>query len=148
VCIQVPEAIRKCQRAGVTVRMVTGDNINTARSIAVKCGILNKGDSDPLAVLEGKDFNSKIRESPDGPVSGITGNLVCVLNALLIIHGKKAPYMPPVNECWFTRFLLCFSLLFSCFYLLKLKLIHSVHILLVLFSAGHCYSHDNSNSPS
>uniref|UniRef100_A0A9J7X8Y2 P-type Ca(2+) transporter n=1 Tax=Cyprinus carpio carpio TaxID=630221 RepID=A0A9J7X8Y2_CYPCA len=28
---EVPEAIRKCQRAGITVRMVTGDNINTAR---------------------------------------------------------------------------------------------------------------------
>ena len=29
---EVPEAIRQCQRAGITVRMVTGDNINTARS--------------------------------------------------------------------------------------------------------------------
>ena len=28
---EVPEAIRQCQRAGITVRMVTGDNINTAR---------------------------------------------------------------------------------------------------------------------
>ncbi|KGL97203.1 Plasma membrane calcium-transporting ATPase 2, partial [Charadrius vociferus] len=36
---EVPEAIRKCQRAGITVRMVTGDNINTARAIAIKCGI-------------------------------------------------------------------------------------------------------------
>uniref|UniRef100_A0A8C8ZHR8 Calcium-transporting ATPase n=1 Tax=Prolemur simus TaxID=1328070 RepID=A0A8C8ZHR8_PROSS len=34
---EVPEAIRKCQRAGITVRMVTGDNINTARAIAAKC---------------------------------------------------------------------------------------------------------------
>lgn len=66
---QVPEAIRKCQRAGVTVRMVTGDNINTARSIAIKCGIISKDDNDPMSVLEGKTFNSKIRESPDGPVS-------------------------------------------------------------------------------
>uniref|UniRef100_A0A671QH77 P-type Ca(2+) transporter n=1 Tax=Sinocyclocheilus anshuiensis TaxID=1608454 RepID=A0A671QH77_9TELE len=31
---EVPEAICKCQRAGITVRMVTGDNINTARAIA------------------------------------------------------------------------------------------------------------------
>ncbi|KAJ8258696.1 hypothetical protein COCON_G00177080 [Conger conger] len=33
---EVPEAISKCQRAGITVRMVTGDNINTARAIATK----------------------------------------------------------------------------------------------------------------
>ncbi|KFP14180.1 Plasma membrane calcium-transporting ATPase 2, partial [Egretta garzetta] len=39
---EVPEAIRKCQRAGITVRMVTGDNINTARAIAIKCGILQR----------------------------------------------------------------------------------------------------------
>ena len=30
---EVPEAIRQCQKAGITVRMVTGDNINTARSV-------------------------------------------------------------------------------------------------------------------
>jgi Ca2+ transporting ATPase len=29
---EVPDAIKQCQRAGITVRMVTGDNINTARS--------------------------------------------------------------------------------------------------------------------
>ncbi len=31
---EVPEAIRKCNRAGITVRMVTGDNIITAKAIA------------------------------------------------------------------------------------------------------------------
>lgn len=40
--------------------MVTGDNINTARSIATKCGIITPGD-DSL-VLEGKDFNQLIRD--------------------------------------------------------------------------------------
>ncbi|XP_075155975.1 plasma membrane calcium-transporting ATPase 3-like [Haematobia irritans] len=58
---EVPEAIRKCQRAGITVRMVTGDNINTARSIATKCGILKPNDD--FLILEGKDFNSRIRDS-------------------------------------------------------------------------------------
>ena len=62
----VPEAIAKCQRAGITVRMVTGDNVVTARSIAVKCGILNPN-SDFL-VLDGKEFNQKIRK-PNGDVS-------------------------------------------------------------------------------
>ncbi|XP_050952332.1 plasma membrane calcium-transporting ATPase 3b isoform X4 [Labeo rohita] len=56
---EVPEAIRKCQRAGITVRMVTGDNINTARAIAAKCGIIQPGDD--FLCLEGKDFNRRIR---------------------------------------------------------------------------------------
>ena len=56
---QVPEAIRKCQRAGITVRMVTGDNINTARAIAIKCGILQPGDD--FLCMEGKEFNRQIR---------------------------------------------------------------------------------------
>lgn len=57
---EVPAAIRKCQRAGITVRMVTGDNINTARSIAAKCGILRPGDN--YIVLEGKEFNRRVRD--------------------------------------------------------------------------------------
>uniref|UniRef100_A0A672NMS1 Calcium-transporting ATPase n=1 Tax=Sinocyclocheilus grahami TaxID=75366 RepID=A0A672NMS1_SINGR len=56
---EVPEAIRKCQRAGITVRMVTGDNINTARAIAAKCGIIQPGDD--FLCMEGKDFNRRIR---------------------------------------------------------------------------------------
>ncbi|XP_073681602.1 plasma membrane calcium-transporting ATPase 4 [Garra rufa] len=56
---EVPEAISKCQRAGITVRMVTGDNINTARAIATKCGILQPGED--FLCMEGKDFNQQIR---------------------------------------------------------------------------------------
>ncbi|XP_057212333.1 plasma membrane calcium-transporting ATPase 3a isoform X3 [Triplophysa rosa] len=56
---EVPEAIRKCQRAGITVRMVTGDNINTARAIAAKCGIIHPGDD--FLCIDGKEFNRRIR---------------------------------------------------------------------------------------
>uniref|UniRef100_A0A672SRY0 Calcium-transporting ATPase n=1 Tax=Sinocyclocheilus grahami TaxID=75366 RepID=A0A672SRY0_SINGR len=56
---EVPEAISKCQRSGITVRMVTGDNINTARAIATKCGILQPGED--FLCMEGKDFNQQIR---------------------------------------------------------------------------------------
>ncbi|XP_053150599.1 plasma membrane calcium-transporting ATPase 2 isoform X3 [Hemicordylus capensis] len=56
---EVPEAIRKCQRAGITVRMVTGDNINTARAIAIKCGIIHPGED--FLCIEGKEFNRRIR---------------------------------------------------------------------------------------
>ncbi|XP_056292472.1 plasma membrane calcium-transporting ATPase 1-like isoform X1 [Pseudoliparis swirei] len=58
---EVPEAIAKCQRAGITVRMVTGDNINTARAIATKCGILLPGED--FLCMEGKEFNQRIRNN-------------------------------------------------------------------------------------
>ncbi|KAL1493475.1 hypothetical protein ABEB36_011520 [Hypothenemus hampei] len=58
---EVPDAIKKCQKAGITVRMVTGDNINTARSIALKCGIVKPNED--FLILEGKEFNRRIRDS-------------------------------------------------------------------------------------
>lgn len=39
--------------------MVTGDNINTARAIATKCGIIVPGED--FLCLEGKEFNQQIR---------------------------------------------------------------------------------------
>ena len=63
---EVPDAIAKCRSAGITVRMVTGDNVNTARSIALKCGIITP--TDGFLVLEGKEFNRRIRSRPDGEV--------------------------------------------------------------------------------
>ncbi|GJP52837.1 hypothetical protein CLOM_g11924 [Closterium sp. NIES-68] len=48
----VPEAVARCQKAGVKVRMVTGDNVLTAKAIALECGILTPNG----VVIEGKDF--------------------------------------------------------------------------------------------
>ncbi|KAF3040661.1 plasma membrane calcium [Didymella heteroderae] len=48
----VPEAVRKAQGAGVTVRMVTGDNMQTARAIATECNIYTEGG----LVMEGPEF--------------------------------------------------------------------------------------------
>ena len=39
---EVPEAVQTCQNAGIKVRMVTGDNIHTAKHIAEECGILTE----------------------------------------------------------------------------------------------------------
>ncbi|KAF2108051.1 hypothetical protein BDV96DRAFT_556884 [Lophiotrema nucula] len=47
----VPEAVEKCKHAGVVVRMVTGDNIITAKAIAADCGIYDTG-----VVMEGPEF--------------------------------------------------------------------------------------------
>ncbi|XP_071134662.1 plasma membrane calcium-transporting ATPase 2-like isoform X3 [Mytilus edulis] len=63
---EVPNAIKKCQRAGICVRMVTGDNVNTARSIATKCGILDPNED--FLVIDGKEFNKRILDE-DGEVS-------------------------------------------------------------------------------
>ena len=48
----VPNAVAMCQNAGIIVRMVTGDNIETARAIARECGIL----SEDGICLEGPEF--------------------------------------------------------------------------------------------
>ncbi|XP_024630608.1 putative calcium-transporting ATPase 11, plasma membrane-type isoform X4 [Medicago truncatula] len=50
----VKEAVKTCLDAGITVRMVTGDNINTAKAIARECGILTDG-----LAIEGPDFRNK-----------------------------------------------------------------------------------------
>ena len=53
----VAEAVLQCKRAGVTVRMVTGDNINTAKSISKECFILTPDDlSNEYACMEGPVF--------------------------------------------------------------------------------------------
>ncbi|KAI8986393.1 PMCA-type calcium-translocating P-type ATPase [Pilobolus umbonatus] len=48
----VKEAVATCQKAGVCVRMVTGDNILTAKSIARQCGIYTYG----TLTMEGPQF--------------------------------------------------------------------------------------------
>lgn len=50
----VYESVRLCQKAGVVVRMVTGDNKLTAQAIAKECGILQR---DSL-VMEGPEFRN------------------------------------------------------------------------------------------
>eukprot|EP00604_Paraphysomonas_vestita_P002462 CAMPEP_0174819320 /NCGR_PEP_ID=MMETSP1107-20130205/2480_1 /TAXON_ID=36770 /ORGANISM="Paraphysomonas vestita, Strain GFlagA" /LENGTH=233 /DNA_ID=CAMNT_0016032587 /DNA_START=353 /DNA_END=1051 /DNA_ORIENTATION=+ len=48
----VVEAVQICQNAGIFVRMVTGDNIETAKAIATSCGILTPGG----IAMEGPEF--------------------------------------------------------------------------------------------
>ncbi|THU66007.1 hypothetical protein C4D60_Mb05t09670 [Musa balbisiana] len=54
----VKEAVQTCKAAGIKVRMVTGDNINTAKAVAKECGILTE---DGLAI-EGSEFRSRSPE--------------------------------------------------------------------------------------
>jgi len=48
----VIDAVKACQDAGIFVRMVTGDNIETAKAIAKECGILTEGG----LAMEGPEF--------------------------------------------------------------------------------------------
>ncbi|EFZ02515.1 phospholipid-translocating P-type ATPase domain-containing protein [Metarhizium robertsii ARSEF 23] len=50
----VYESVKLCQKAGVVVRMVTGDNKLTAQAIAKECGILQPNS----IVMEGPDFRN------------------------------------------------------------------------------------------
>jgi P-type Ca2+ transporter type 2B len=64
---EVPEAIRKCNKAGVQVKMVTGDNLNTAIAIARNSNIIRKEDMNPstgkplpYVAMTGPDFRKRV----------------------------------------------------------------------------------------
>jgi P-type Ca2+ transporter type 2C len=50
----VAKAVEDCRKAGVFVRMVTGDNVLTAKAIATECGIFTRGG----IVMEGPKFRT------------------------------------------------------------------------------------------
>ncbi|XWS08904.1 hypothetical protein CRYUN_Cryun40dG0040600 [Craigia yunnanensis] len=55
----VKKAVEDCQYAGVNVKMITGDNVFTARAIATECGILRPGeDMSSDVVVEGEKFRN------------------------------------------------------------------------------------------
>jgi len=63
----VKDAIKVCKNAGITVRMVTGDNIDYARSIAIQSGIITRNQMDPTSpdylkygVMLGVDFCNEV----------------------------------------------------------------------------------------
>ena len=70
----VREAVQTCISAGITVRMVTGDNIHTAKAIAKECGILTE---DGLAI-EGSDFREKSTEEMAELIPKIQVALFCL----------------------------------------------------------------------
>jgi len=54
----VKQSVANCRSAGINVIMVTGDNIDTAVSIANECGIIEKNED--FIALEGADFYNQI----------------------------------------------------------------------------------------
>ncbi|XP_026378540.1 putative calcium-transporting ATPase 13, plasma membrane-type [Papaver somniferum] len=55
----VEGAVRACQDAGVHIKMITGDNVFTARAIAIECGILKADQAlNSGVVVEGVEFRN------------------------------------------------------------------------------------------
>ncbi|KAJ8762528.1 hypothetical protein K2173_007967 [Erythroxylum novogranatense] len=55
----VKKAVQVCQNAGVNVKMITGDNVFTARAVAIECGILTPGEiMIDSSVIEGQEFRN------------------------------------------------------------------------------------------
>lgn len=49
----VPAAIKLCNKAGIQIKMITGDNQLTAIAIARECGILSNNQLQEFEVMEG-----------------------------------------------------------------------------------------------
>ena len=60
----VPEAIKKCHHAGITVRMVTGDNINTAIAISKDVGIIEANEVSQCKELA-KKYRAEVEKNKD-----------------------------------------------------------------------------------
>ncbi|KAI3469634.1 hypothetical protein Pfo_026297 [Paulownia fortunei] len=59
----VKKAVEDCQYAGVNVKMITGDNVFTAKAIATECGILHPNQEvDDGSVVEGVEFRNYTEE--------------------------------------------------------------------------------------
>ena len=66
----VPEAIKKCHHAGITVRMVTGDNINTAIAISKDVGIIESNQAS-LCKSVAQYYRNEVEKNPDEAKRGI-----------------------------------------------------------------------------
>ena len=59
--IEVPEAVKTCDKAGIIVRMVTGDNKVTAEAIAKECFIIPDAKKLPKdTIMEGPEFFERV----------------------------------------------------------------------------------------
>lgn len=70
---EIIESVKKCHAAGINVRMVTGDNLDTAKAIAIEAGIVSREQAnEEFVCMEGKDFREqcgglkKLNDDNDG----------------------------------------------------------------------------------
>ncbi|PWZ23137.1 Calcium-transporting ATPase 5, plasma membrane-type [Zea mays] len=78
---EVRDAVELCKKAGVKVRMVTGDNLKTAKAIALECGILDDSEASAQAIIEGRVFRAyddTERENVADKISSDSHQSTCV----------------------------------------------------------------------
>ncbi len=93
----VPRAVAMCQNAGIIVRMVTGDNIETARAIAKECGILTEDG----VCLEGPEFRKLTPRQLDGILPRLQVLARSTPNdKLLLVTRLNGHNLPKSREEW------------------------------------------------
>ena len=80
----MPKAIEQCKAAGITVRMITGDNKETARAIAIKCGLIDPQDKNVI-IIEGSKFIE------------LTGGIICK-KYISPLKLPTLPHLPSFNS--------------------------------------------------
>jgi len=64
---EAPRVLEKCRRAGIEVRMITGDHPHTARAIALEVGLIRPGDK----ILTGKELERLPEEQWKGHIQDV-----------------------------------------------------------------------------
>jgi len=93
----VIDAVATCQRAGIFVRMVTGDNLETARAIAKQAGILKEGGLS----MTGEEF----RKLPPAELDSILPKLQVLARSSpedkhILVQRLNGGLMPETKEEW------------------------------------------------
>ncbi|KAF2313902.1 hypothetical protein GH714_020440 [Hevea brasiliensis] len=85
----VKKAVEACQHAGVNIKMITGDNVFTARAIAIECGILKpvpETKGQVVAVTgDGTNDAPALKEADIGLSMGIQGTEVAKESSDIVI---------------------------------------------------------------
>jgi Ca2+-transporting ATPase len=87
----VRDALDQCRRAGLEVKMLTGDNAETARAISAEIGLLDKPEA---AVLTSREFNAL----EDGPLKERLGNLRVLARAQPLDKFRLVRLLQEQNE--------------------------------------------------
>lgn len=69
------QAVKDCQRAGISVTMVTGDALETAKSIATQCGIFDPDHPDQHIAMLGEDLRQLFADQREADLQTIIPRL-------------------------------------------------------------------------
>ena len=90
------DAVRQCENSGITVRMITGDNMETAKAIARRAGILTD-ESKRFSCMEGFEFRQmcgglkKIRPGEENEMDLIKMNIFRMICSELRVLARSSP---------------------------------------------------------